>query len=369
MTKKNVTRAILAGALLVSPVLSALSASASIYSPVSATLSDSQPNASGATYTADVSNSTSATIKCISVSFNDAANGSGSKPSGMDISNIVVSSSSGVTGISGWTASRNNATGVATFSDASGATGSLSQVAFGSITNGSTIETAYFMILKAYTNSNCSSGLTDSGTTVFMYENGASVTANLDPVTTLSIGGMNSGDSCNGAVTNVSTTASVIPFGTVDASGTKIGAQNLQLGTNAANGVNVYAFISTNLRDDATGAHNINNLNTQSGGAPAAFPAPGTEGFGYTTSAANSAKFNFGDNRFATNKWSGFGTSLDTNEKVFSSSMPTSSTQSNGSGSTYAGGNFCVGYQLGVGSYTPAGAYSTTVDYVVAPRF
>jgi len=118
----------------------------------SLTLSDSQPSATSVSYTLEFDNVTTSAIKCIRVEFDTAADGSGSKPTGMTITGVALGGSSSYIPTPGnWSPSADNGTGVIQITYATGETPASSSdrtVILTGITNGSTAGTGYYALLN-----------------------------------------------------------------------------------------------------------------------------------------------------------------------------------------------------------------------------
>ena len=129
-----------------------------------------------------------------------------------------------------------------------------------------------------------------------------------------------------------------------------IGAQDLTVSTNAANGYTVSARYTGK---PLSGSNTIAD-HAGTNGSPTTFAAPGNEAFGYTTS--DSTLGTGTANRFTNGgpKWAAFTTA---NSEVAYSNAPAASDVT------------CVGYQAGISGLTPAGVYTTTVIFTATPVF
>lgn len=321
---------------------------------VSVTPSDSRPDASGVSYDIQASGVTQSDIKCIRVEFDTAVDGSGGKPSGLNISSAALSASSDyVPTPASWSISNNNTTGVSSITFATGespASSSGRNVILTGITNGSTPDTSYYVIFNTYNNTDCASTGVDNATAAFIYTAGQSVSLSVDSSLSFTVAGKSSGSSCNGATTNFTTTSSTVPMGTPTTSTNRIGAQDLTVSTNGAGGYTVYTRY-TGL--PTSGSNNIDD-HSGSNASPTAFSAAGTEAFGYTTS--DSSLGTGTANRFTStpNVWAAFTTS---NAEV---------AYHNGA---VANQTTCVGVQAGISATTQAGSYNTTLVYTAVPVF
>lgn len=155
------------GYLLVVPK----TAYATTLSSGSLSLSNTRTAGSGVSYTFTWSSVTTSTTKCIKVSFNTAADGSGSKPTGMTITSAALSGSSNyIPTPASWSVSNNNGTGVSSITYATGetpASASSRTVILTGITNPSTADTTYYALFNTYNNTDCSTSPLDSGVVSF----------------------------------------------------------------------------------------------------------------------------------------------------------------------------------------------------------
>ena len=317
----------------------------------SITISDSRPSQTGVTY--DFAGTHSSTVvKCLNIQFCTTATGTCTLPTGMSV-NLASATS---TGWSGWTYASWSA-GFATtttgfrYTYATGeAGGSAYSFSATNITNPSATSTAFAWV-NTYTNTDCSTGATDSGVAAFAIISGISVTATVAESLTFSIAGVASAQSVKtGVTTNFATTATTLPFGTLSSSTNQIGAHDLTVTTNATGGYTTTTKYTGALTSSA--ADTITD-HTGTNDSPTSFPAAGTEAWGYTTNDASlgtGTTGRFGD----TNVWAGFST---TAYEVAYSSGPVSSETTR------------MGYQAGISGTTEAGDYSTTVVYVATPVY
>jgi hypothetical protein len=132
---------------MLSPLIS-LRVNAATLTNGSVTLSDSRISQASVSYTSQFSSVTTAVIKCIKVQFSDSTTG-GSKPSGLDITSAAFSGTSNyVPTPASWSIANNNSTGVSQITFATGetpASASSRTVVLTGITNGSTVDTSYFI--------------------------------------------------------------------------------------------------------------------------------------------------------------------------------------------------------------------------------
>ena len=289
--------------------------------------------------------STGTTIRCIQLRLNTAADGSGSVPTGVTTTGSSLSSSTLITAGS-WTVG-NGVNGSLRITNAGGATPSASgNVVWGSVVSGSAADTTYYGLFNTYTNTDCSTGPVDATVVAFVYKDGALASLIVDPSLTFTITGVASGQTVNGATTNISTTPTAINFARTPNVSTKgVSAHTLDVASNAGG-------FTVHLRQTGTGLSNGTHdiaAWTGTNGSPTTFPAAGTEAWGYTTEDSSLAGGTA--NRFTTaSNWAGMPT---VNGLVMDN--PSSGTQQTK-----------VGHQLGVASTTPAGNYSTTLVYTAA---
>lgn len=332
--------------------------SAATLTTASVTLSDPRPNTASVSYDFQASNVTTSAIRCISVEFDTSADGSGGKPGGMNITNAALSASSDyIPTPASWSVSNNDTTGISSITFASGetpASASGRNVILTTITNGSTADNDYYMIVRTFNNTDCATSPVDSSTVGFIFTNGQAVSMSVEGALAFTIAGVTGNGSLavNGAtITNgLATTATTIPFGTVTASANKVAAQDLSVSTNSANGYTVYTRYTA---QPTSGSNTIDN-HTGSNGTPAVFSAPGTEAFGYTT---EDATLSGTADRFTSsggNKWGAFTTSNA--ELVFNATAVNAQTTR-------------VGFQTGISATTEPGSYVTSVIYTAVPVY
>ena len=323
----------------------------------SVSLSDSRPSQATVTYTFNFSGVTASNVKCVKIQFSDAAT-AGSKPTGMTLGGALdVSSSTYLAGLTGWTGiTVTDASGLFTITDVTGGVpGSGNIVMTAHITNGSVASTTYYARFNSYDNVDCASTPRDDITLAFIYTDGVTVSATVDPTLTFSLGNVGSSQTVNSATTNVATSsATAVTFGSVTASTNKIAAHDLVVSTNAITGYTVYVKYTAAL---TSGGNTITD-HTGTNAAPTAFPSPGTEAFGYTTEDGTLGTGTAG--RFTAtggNKWAAYTTAFTTsNEVAYSATAVASETTR-------------VGYQVGVSATTEPGTYTTTVVYSAVPKY
>jgi len=323
-------------------------ANAAELSNASVSLSDSRPSETNVTYTSTFSNVSSTSIQCITLDFNTAADGTGTVPTGMDTTSATLNSSSTYITPANWTVDATT-NGTVKLTYTTGEAGTNGTVILDGITNGSTADTGYFLRFNTYSDSSCTTQV-DHSTVMFIYTNGQLVSLTVDPTLSFSISSVASGQSVNGATTNVATTTTTVPFGTVTTSTDVVAAHDLSVTTNATNGYTVYTRYTGPLTN-GSGA-TIDNV-TGSNATPASFDTG--EAFGYTTNDATLSASPV--DRFTTgggDKWAAFTTSNA--EVAYASSAVDNETTR-------------VGYQVGISGTTEAGTYTTTVVYTATPTY
>ena len=315
-------------------------------------LGSALPDQTGTTYTHTISNISLSLIKCIKVSYSTSLT-SQTKPTGMDITSASLSSSTTyIPTPANWTISNNNTTGVITLTNATGETpaaASTRYLIFLNITNGSITDTAYYASISTFNNVDCTTNPVDTGVSAFLFTDGQYLEVTVEPSFTFIIAALVSGTDVNGTSTNITTTDGTVPLGKVTTSTNKVGAHRLSITTNAINGYTVTTRY-TGVLLHTNGVDDINN-HTGTNASPTAFPAAGTEAFGYTTE-----DFTLGTgtaNRFSTNKWAAFTTSPV--EIMYGSAAGTETVD--------------FGYQVGIAAATSAGFYQTTVIYTATPIY
>jgi hypothetical protein len=353
-------RALLAAVMLFGVlILQAQIVSAATLTSASATLSDPRPNTASVSYDFQASNVTTSAIRCIRVEFDMSADGTGGKPTGMDITNAALSGSSDYIPTPGsWSVSNNNTTGVSSVTFASGetpASASARNVILTTITNGSVADNDYYIIFNTYNNTDCTSSPVDNVVVGFIFTNGQSVSMSVDGALAFTIAGVTGNGSItvnSATITNgLATTSTTIPFGTVTTSANKVAAQDLSVSTNSSNGYTVY----TRYTQAPTSGGNTITDHTGTNASPSAFPTAGTvEAFAYTTEDGSLS--GTGD-RFTSsggNKWAKFLTSNE--ELIFHNAAVSSQTTR-------------VGFQTGISATTEPGSYVTSVIYTAVPVY
>ncbi len=291
---------------------------------------------------------TGTTINCIQLDIGTASDGTGDV--GLDLSSVDVTTETITSGGAWADASVDGTTDQLRYTSAGGATPNASgSITWDDVVNGSTEGATYYGVFETFSNTDCSTGgPVDSVTVAFTYKDGELVQLTIDPTLTFTCSDVASGLPVNGVNTTVASTASGINHGNSVTFGAKgISAHDLNVTTNAPGGYTVYIRHTGQLTN---GSDNIAN-HTGTNAAPTAFPAAGTEAWGYTTE--DNTLGGGGATRFtAANGYAGFTT---TNEPVMDNT-----------GAAPSGDTVRVGHQVGVANTTPSGTYQTTIVYTVA---
>ncbi len=181
---------------------------------------------------------------------------------------------------------------------------------------------------------------------------GTQFAAVVEPSLTFTVAGMNTGQTCGDVTTTSASTSSMATLSSLSSTSSRpIIGQTLTVATNASNGY------ETTIRQHAAfaGMSTAHTFAPISGtnATPIAWPAAGTEAYGYTTSTASLT----GDTtRFRTAKWAALST---TPEEVLSHSGPSSE----------GGESTCVAFGASMSLSTPADNYRTTLTYAAIPSF
>ncbi len=326
----------------------------------SVTLSDPRPTQT-ATYDFKASSVTTTAIKCIRVEFDMSADGSGGKPTDMNITSLAFSGTSDyIPTPASWAPTNNNTTGVSTIVFGTGETPADAadrNIVLTSITNGSVVNNDYFMIVNTYNNVDCATSPVDNSVVGFLFTDGQAVTLSVDGSLSFSVAGVTGNGSLavnSATITNgLATTSTTVPFGTVTSSANKIAAQDVTVSTNSGNGYTLFT------RYTAAPTSGSNTISDSSGtnGTPVTFSGAGTEGFGYTTEDATLSTGPGATDRFTSaggNKWSAFTTSNA--ELIYSAAAVSSQTTR-------------IGYQVGVATTTEPGSYVTSVILTAVPVY
>lgn len=341
---RNVIYALI-GSLFIIALVMPLAATAATVTNGSLLLGDPRPSQTS-TYTFSGAGFTTGTnIGCVELVFNTQADGGGSVPAGMT---TTSSTYDGATLVGGGWAVANPANGTVRITNGTPAAPNANgNVVWGGITNSSS-EGTYYGIFTTYTDNTCATPV-DDGLVAFVIVDGELVQLTIDPTLTFAVNTVGSGQAVNSVSTTVASTAGTIDFGnSVTSVANGISAHDVQVGTNAPNGYTVYI---RHIGDLTNGASDTITTHTGTNAVPTAFPAAGTEAWGYT-SEDNSLSGGTGNRFTSANVWAGFTT---TNQPVMDNPSAPASTET-----------VRVGHQVGVASTTEAGTYQTTIIYTAA---
>jgi alpha-tubulin suppressor-like RCC1 family protein len=179
------------------------------------------------------------------------------------------------------------------------------------------------------------------------------VSLSMDPILTFTVSAVTGALSCGDATTTVASATNTVNLGHMSSTTAHpIGGQSLNVATNAANGYTVSVSYSAAMSGASSG-HPFANVGGTNA-SPTAWPANGTEAFGYTT---ESSSLSGTAGRFHSNKWASLTASGQ--EIMRNTTTPGA-----------AGDTNCIAFQASEAANTPAdAAYTTTVLYSVAPLF
>jgi hypothetical protein len=351
-------RLLLAGAFaLVLFLVPNLGIHAATLTSSSLAVADPRPSALSTNYTFTTSGVTTGapgTIKCIKESYTDTSVGS-TVPTGMSTNGGGVTfdtaGSNYMPTPAAWALAK-PANGVLQLTNAAGeipAAATSRKISINGVTNSSVADTKFFLKFQTFNNTDCATSPVDSTTVLFILTNGSTLSLTVDPTLTFTVNAVGAGQACNGAVSTAPSTATTIPFGSVSAASNAVVCQDLQAATNATNGYTIYTRYTSAPTNPL--AQTIAST-TGTNAAPSAFPAAGTEAYGYTT---NDSTLGTGSpNRFISNLWAAMST---TNAEV--------AYEPNGVNST----TYRVGHQVGVSLVTHPGTYTTTIIYTCTPIY
>ena len=327
-----------------------LSAHAASLSSASLSLSDPRPSETPVTYTF-AATGFSGSAQCIDLQVNTQADGGGSVPAGFDSTGATLDASGTMITESNWTEVFGT-NGLLRLTYGTGETPSDGgTLVFTGVDNGSSAGT-YYGLFTTYSD-NCSTAL-DTVVVAFAYTDGALVTLTIDPSLTFSVNAVSNGVSVNGAAnTTITSTGTSLDFGNaVTSSANGISAHRLDVTTNASGGYVVYIRHTADLQNVAS---DTITAHTGTNATPTAFPAAGTEAWGYTTE--DSSLTGGTADRFTNpgNLWAGFTT---TNQPVMDNPSASAGTD-----------QVNVAHQVGIASTTEAGDYQTTIVYTIVATY
>lgn len=342
-----------AGACLpVGPVYAATLTSASV------SLSDPRPT-NTASYTFTASGVTFTGVECIQAVFS-TTDGGFTAPPGLSTTSATLdmSATNYVPTPSGFTL--NNATnGTLTLTDSTAQTPAQASnrvLQLDNITNSSQANTTFYLAVSTYANTACTTPV-DTATVVFMNSSGATLSISVNPTLSFSVAGVGSSQSCDGTTTTAASTSSTLPFGLVTAATNAFLCQELSAATNATNGYTIYLRYTN--KPTSADSETINDA-PGSNTSPAAFPSPGTEAYGYTTSASNLSTCggSCSADRFT-----------DGSTYHYYAAATTTNAEVGYNAAGDSGTNYYIGHQVGVSAATGAGTYTTTIIYTCAPVY
>jgi alpha-tubulin suppressor-like RCC1 family protein len=184
---------------------------------------------------------------------------------------------------------------------------------------------------------------------------GVAVSFGMDPQLTFTVSSVAGALGCGDVTTTVASTTNAVSLGHQSSTASHpIGGQSLNVITNAVNGYTVYISYGAAMLGASSG-HTFANMGGTNA-SPAAWPANGTEAFGYTTESSSlsgtPARFH------SPAKWAAL-TATTGQEIMRNTTIPGVNGDTN-----------CIAYEGSVAPNTPAdAAYSTTVLYSVVPLF
>ncbi len=354
----NVFKVVVAVILLV-PLLIAAPAQAASWSG-NVVLSDPRPSATSVGYTLSITagaTTTANAVKCVIIEYDTSADGTGGIPTGL--SGLATSTLSGTftsaNALSTFTRDATSAAvGILKFTHATGGTGSNGTVILSGVTNGSTADTSFFVRYNTYNNTDCTSSAQDSFVVAAIWTNGTVATIRIDPSLSYTINSIAAAGTCNGVTTTDASTSTSLDMRPTLVTN-KVSGQRHDVATNATGGYSLY------MREAAlptVGTDNIDALTVATYASPTAFSAAGTEAWGFSTNDAALAGGT--GNRFTSGgaKWAPITTAVP-GDVVADSAAPISG----------AGGQTQLCFQVGAGTATAAGVYTTTVIYTAAGNF
>jgi hypothetical protein len=356
-----IRRLILAGIFaFVLLLLPNLAIHAATLSSASLTIADPRPSTLSTNYTFTGSNVTTGapgTIKCIKEMFTDTSGGI-NVPTGMATTGAGVTfdtaGSNYMPTPGAWTFTKTT-NGTFTFTDAAGeipASAAARKISVNGVTNSSIADTKFFLKFSTYNNTDCATSPVDNVTVLFILTNGSTLSLTVDPTLSFTVNSVAAGQACDGVTTSAASTATTIPFGTVSPASNAIVCQDLTAASNAANGYTIYArYLSKPTNALAQVIQDTTGTNL----APAAFPAAGTEAYGYTTSDASLSAVGNGTSRFTSPQ--GWAAMTAANAELAYEPAGVTTT-------TYR-----VGHQVGVSLTTHPGTYTTTILSTCTPIY
>ncbi len=350
MNIKIITKtSVVALAIAVLPVLSAIQAGAAAITGRSITLSSSAGAATGVTYTlATAALPTTTAVKSMEVKFCDSLAESCSTPTGFSaLSSTLAEQPDGLGSATGWTVSAATA-GSLRIVNAANTTASSGavEVVWGGVANPTAANTAYYGIITTYSDDSWATAI-DTGTVALSTSTQVQVTLMVDETLTFCTGTSITGENCG------TIAGSVVDLGVGSTTSTVSGTSVMAASTNGNSGYSIAVKGSTL----TSGSNTITALTT--GGTSSV----GTRQFGLNLAAANTtpevgaAKTGTGSGT-ATANYNINNTFRFTDGEIVASA----------SGLTNANA-FTVGYIANIDGTTPAGVYATVLTYVATANF
>jgi len=303
--------------------------------PRKVTISNSASAATNVTYTFNFTVATTATaIKSVAFQFCDAASGTCNAPGSFAAGSAALGSQpTNLGAASGWTNS-NSGNSIRILDAANSTVPSGAQtVVFNTVTNPTLSNSTFFVRITTYSDSAWTTPI-DTGVVAASTAGQITVTASVDEALTFTL------------------SSATVSLGTLTTGTTgKDGTTTMVASTNASTGYSV-TYTGTSL--------------TSPGGALPAYSSSasvaGTAGFGFNLMANTTPSVGTGVSGSGSGTaFTGYGTAnaftFNSGDKIASASAPTNSN------------TFTLSYVANVGGATPAGAYTTTLNYVATSNF
>ena len=315
------------------------SAFAATYTSGSASLSTPAISAASTTYTITLGGVATAAIKCIKVQFTTAV-GTTAKPTGMNVTGATFSGTSNyVPTPASWSPSNDNTNGIVSITYGTGETPASAAgrtIVLGGITNGSVAATAYFATVSTFNNTDCASNAVDNGSVAYIYDQGVTATATVNPTLTFSLGS----NSCSLGVLSTTSTASC--------------SHTITAGTNAVSGYTISYIASSTLTNGAATIDAIGATKTAS--------ATGSEQFGINLKSNTTPTV-------GAEPTGGIGApsaNYDTADKF---AFNPAGANIAAAGGITANTAYTISYIANIASNTEAGNYATTITYNVIANY
>ena len=352
-------------------------ADAGTLSSASVALSDPRPSATSVNYTFTGSSVTSTNIQCIKAVFSTTATGDTAPTGWSGASGSITAGSSTLVNSLGtnWSLATSDGTSssgqknVWKYTNSAGGitpttlTGATFVMA--AITNSSTADTAYWLHMYTFNNTDCASNPVDNATVEFINTNGSTLSLTVDNTLSFTVNPVTSSAginhlSCTGtgsAYPDVDSTATTIPFGTVISGVNPRACQRLNAASNSTNGYTIY--IRYDHKPQNALSQTISDV-TGTNNAPAAFATTDAQGgYGYSTSdttLTGTAGTGAGqNNRFNTATL--YAAATTSNQEVAYESAGVSST------------DYFVSHKVGITNTTFPGTYTNTIIYTCTPVY